>query len=132
MQGVMCVSIVIALLMGTILVTPQASSGTGSDVQEPSTWVDHIVISEVLTECEGTEDHEFVELYNPTNSDISLIGWDILYDSTAFDVWNIKYTISSMLRLMPSMILRRISLLFLKYGRICLICAPIFKKEFGG
>ncbi|MCK5037885.1 MAG: lamin tail domain-containing protein, partial [Thermoplasmata archaeon] len=91
---VMCVLIVIALLTGSILITPQVSSGAGSDVQEPSTWVDHIVISEVLTECEGTEDHEFVELYNPTDSDISLIGWDILYDSTAFDVWNIKYTIS--------------------------------------
>ncbi|OGL42325.1 MAG: hypothetical protein A2161_13130 [Candidatus Schekmanbacteria bacterium RBG_13_48_7] len=36
---------------------------------------DHVVINEVYYDVEGSDDGEFVELYNPTNDDINLSGW---------------------------------------------------------
>jgi hypothetical protein len=40
-----------------------------------------VVISELQTGTQSSSGQEFVELYNPTNSDISLSGWSLEYKS---------------------------------------------------
>ena len=40
-----------------------------------ATIAEHVVISEVQTGKTGAADDEFVELYNPTGSDVNLNGW---------------------------------------------------------
>ncbi|MBI3098946.1 MAG: lamin tail domain-containing protein [Planctomycetes bacterium] len=49
----------------------------------PTSWTNHVVISEVQIAGDGGADDEFIELYNPTSSAVTLTGWKIeLYDST--------------------------------------------------
>ncbi|MCD6462046.1 MAG: lamin tail domain-containing protein, partial [Thermoplasmata archaeon] len=38
---------------------------------------DHVVISEVMYDNDGTDAYEFIELYNPTSSDIDISNWVI-------------------------------------------------------
>jgi len=78
-----------------VAIVPDANEGADNIVPEPAAPATYVVISEVVNECAGTEDHEFVELYNPTGADISLVGWDILYESTTFSGWDLEYTIEA-------------------------------------
>ncbi|RYZ47133.1 MAG: hypothetical protein EOO72_00270, partial [Myxococcaceae bacterium] len=41
----------------------------------------HVVISEVATASVANVDDDFVEIYNPTNADIDLTGWKLMYRS---------------------------------------------------
>ena len=43
----------------------------------------HIIINEVMTGKSGAADWEFVELYNPTSSDIDLSGWTVKKKSSS-------------------------------------------------
>lgn len=46
----------------------------------PSSFADHIVISEVLFDAEGTDEgKEFIELYNPMNQTKNLSDWSLRY-----------------------------------------------------
>ncbi len=46
----------------------------------------HVVISEFATSGSGGQD-EFVELYNPTEADISLHGWTLEYKGVSGTIW---------------------------------------------
>lgn len=52
---------------------------------QPIAILDHIIISEIQI-----NDNEFVELYNPTNSDVDMTGWYLSYFSSAKN-WNEPY-----------------------------------------
>ena len=57
-------------------------------------YVDYVVVSQVEYDCPGAETaHEYVELYNPTNHDIDISGWDIVYKTAAGSTWSIKATL---------------------------------------
>jgi phosphatidylserine/phosphatidylglycerophosphate/cardiolipin synthase-like enzyme len=52
----------------------------------------HIVISEIRYDERTGVNEEFVELYNPTNSDISLNGWTLSYKKREGGTWKTKET----------------------------------------
>ena len=59
------------------------SAATGGTFAPTST--SHLVISEIQTNGDGgtPADDEFVELYNPTSSPVSISGWSLQYRSTS-------------------------------------------------
>ena len=55
---------------------------------------DHIVVSQVEYDCPGAETaHEYVELYNPSGSDIDISGWEIVYKTATGTSWSSKATL---------------------------------------
>jgi len=62
----------------TLVVLPDIDEGTAPVVVQPDSLATHVVISEVLYDDDGVDNHEFVELYNPTSSPIDISGWDIV------------------------------------------------------
>jgi len=50
--------------------------------------ISHVVISEIM--IKGTDDSEFIELYNPTDNDMKMKNWYFTYYSSARD-WNNPY-----------------------------------------
>lgn len=50
----------------------------------------HVVISEVCVRGAGGAFDEFVELYNPTDSEIHLSGWKLQYKSATGTEWRNK------------------------------------------
>jgi phosphatidylserine/phosphatidylglycerophosphate/cardiolipin synthase-like enzyme len=48
---------------------------------------DHVVISELAVTGPGSGQDEFVELYNPTEAEISLAGWTLQYKQSSGTVW---------------------------------------------
>ncbi len=72
--------------------TPKNSSISGGFLA-PEPWVEeelaavistipstsHLVISEIFIDMEGVDNREFIELYNPTEQEISLTGWSFQY-----------------------------------------------------
>ncbi|MBI4547713.1 MAG: lamin tail domain-containing protein [Ignavibacteriae bacterium] len=50
--------------------------------------VDHIVISEFATQGPSSSQDEFLELYNPTENDISLRDWKVEYKASAATSWS--------------------------------------------
>jgi hypothetical protein len=70
----------------------QTQNVTQTEQTTPSYAVaDHVVISEVLTKsplCDDKEGFEFIELYNPTSSSISIGEWWIVYYTSTKTDWN--------------------------------------------
>ena len=57
---------------------------------------DHPVISEILIDTAGLDDHwEFVEIYNPTGDTVDIGGWDIAFKSTSASSFSAVATIPS-------------------------------------
>ena len=55
-----------------------------ADQPAPQTNVSHIVISEFLFDAEGSDSgKEFIELYNPTDQPVDLLGWSIQHLSAS-------------------------------------------------
>jgi micrococcal nuclease len=72
-----------------ILTEPTPGSGLGEDEDRgEQTPPDHLVINEV-----HVADNEFVELYNPTNDEISLGGYYFVYYSSSRVSWDDPYRI---------------------------------------
>lgn len=69
----------------------QTPNPQNSTVVEP-TGANHVVISEVYGgggNTGATYKNDFIELYNPTNTDVSLTGWSVQYASaTGTGSWN--------------------------------------------
>ncbi|WP_207048046.1 lamin tail domain-containing protein [Corallococcus macrosporus] len=63
-------------------VTPPAGTyGSVTVVKAPLT--NHVVISEVSSGSSANTDDDFIELYNPTHTDIDLTGWKLMYRSVS-------------------------------------------------
>ena len=72
------------LLLSVIAVASSFSAHTQSSVN-------HLVISQVYGgggNSGATYKNDFIELYNPTNSDVSLTGWSVQYASTTGTSWS--------------------------------------------
>lgn len=52
--------------------------------------LDHVIINEFTTRGPNGTYDEFVELYNPTNSDVDMSGWKLQYKSATGDSWQSK------------------------------------------
>jgi competence protein ComEC len=92
---ILSVLVVVAMVASAMVIVPDANEGGLPPEPQPGALANYVVISEVLNECIGLENNEFIELYNPTGSPISLVGWDILYSASTFSSWTVKYTIGS-------------------------------------
>ncbi len=57
--------------------TGGAGGGAGGPVAT------HLVVNEIAYKSDSSDDDEFVELYNPTASDVSLSGFQVLYASAS-------------------------------------------------
>lgn len=57
--------------------TPKAENSRRQPGTSSGTEANHVVISEIMVGESGNPDAEFVELYNPTNSEISIDGWSL-------------------------------------------------------
>ncbi|RKG80569.1 hypothetical protein D7W79_07675 [Corallococcus exercitus] len=60
-------------------VPPAGTYGSVTVVKAPLT--NHVVISEVSTASAANTTDDFIEIYNPTNTDIDLTGWKLMYRS---------------------------------------------------
>ncbi|MBN8226156.1 lamin tail domain-containing protein [Corallococcus macrosporus] len=72
-------------------VPPAGTWGTVQVAKPPLT--NHVVISEVSTSSVANADDDFIELYNPTHTDIDLTGWKLMY-SHAWTHWT-DYTLAA-------------------------------------
>ncbi len=78
-------------LIGLLMLTLTACVSTTPETTPPSTQppaatpipapvgVTHPVFSEVLAGVQGNNNHEFIELYNPTDRPVDLQGWSVWY-----------------------------------------------------
>ena len=58
--------------------TNNTTTNTTTNLSNPNLYPDHVIISEVLYNPNGTETgREAVELYNPSDSDIDIGGWSL-------------------------------------------------------
>ncbi|MNX11262.1 hypothetical protein D3C86_410190 [compost metagenome] len=67
----------------------QSPNPQNTSVVEPA-GANHVVISEVYGgggNTGATLKNDFIELYNPTNADVSLAGWSVQYASAAGTTW---------------------------------------------
>ncbi|TKI56881.1 nuclease [Brevibacillus antibioticus] len=77
-------ALIAAVVMGTVLPTgwmPQAKAARAN----------HVVISEVYGGGGNTGAHykdDFIELYNPTDTSVSLVGWSVQYAAATGPSWN--------------------------------------------
>ena len=86
-------SVLLSILLLTSLITPLLVSITITSVGTVEAATDHVVISEVFYDETSTDTNEFVELYNPTDHDIDIGGWQLknynqtgsLYTTTTID-----------------------------------------------
>lgn len=87
----------IALLILAISAVP-VSAANGEDAGENGTAgvsaADHVIVNQVMgASGDGAASHSFIELYNPTGSDVSLDGWSVQYRSSESgahsDSWNV-------------------------------------------
>ncbi|MCB0032453.1 MAG: lamin tail domain-containing protein, partial [Anaerolineales bacterium] len=68
---------------------PAAESAVDTDVSgeealtTPEVVIPHPVINEVVIGIEGNNNHEFIELYNPTAEPVDLKGWSLWYQLRA-------------------------------------------------
>ena len=68
-----CVCLVFLGVLGNVFITPtQAAEGTN-----------HVVISEIYGGGGNSYENDYIELYNPTSSSVSLSGWSVQYASSA-------------------------------------------------
>ncbi|MDD3626450.1 MAG: Ig-like domain-containing protein [bacterium] len=59
-------------------------------------YATYVVISQLEYDASGLESAgEFVELYNPTNQDINISGWDIIYKTASGTTWSPVATLPS-------------------------------------
>ncbi|MGG4458550.1 chitobiase/beta-hexosaminidase C-terminal domain-containing protein [Brevibacillus porteri] len=73
-----------AVMMGTVL-------PTGWMPQAKAARADHVVISEVYGGGGNSGAHyknDFIELYNPTDTAVSLVGWSVQYAAATGPSWN--------------------------------------------
>ena len=56
---------------------PATPTAAPSPTAQPVAVASHVVISEVMTGVQGNNNHDFVELYNPTHKIINLKGWSL-------------------------------------------------------
>ena len=61
-----------------IVVLATAVLAISAQVVGADSIADHVVISEIQT-AGGTADDEFIELYNPTSSEVDISSWSIQY-----------------------------------------------------
>src|SRR4051812_22946888 len=81
------------LLVSALVVMPGVA-GADSQSDAGSGIAAHIVISELQTGSKTDASQEFVELYNPTSSDVGLDGWQLQYKSATGSSWSKKLSIS--------------------------------------
>ncbi len=62
-----------------------------------ATVADHVVISELQTGTTASASQEFVELYNPTDSDVALDNWTVEYKSATGSSWSKKATLTGII-----------------------------------
>ena len=65
-------------------------------IQQPifAQQADHLVISEIRYHQHSSVNNEFVELYNPTDSVVSLEGWKLMYKKREGGNWITKETLT--------------------------------------
>jgi hypothetical protein len=91
---------------GTLTATLGAQSIPAAIVvtAAPTNTTDHMVISEFASKnfaADGTtvvHDDEFIELYNPTNQDIDLTGWQVQYKSATGPTFGTIATLSGTIK----------------------------------
>lgn len=86
----MVVRIIVALAVAVLPMAAVAEGGV-------SGIASHVVISEVQTGSANDAGQEFVELYNPTEADIVLDGWQLQYKSATGTSWSKKALLSGSL-----------------------------------
>ncbi|MGF9906222.1 chitobiase/beta-hexosaminidase C-terminal domain-containing protein [Brevibacillus porteri] len=77
-------ALITAVMMGTVL-------PTGWMPQAKAARADHVVISEVYGGGGNSGAHyknDFIELYNPTDTAVSLVGWSVQYAAATGTSWN--------------------------------------------
>ncbi|WP_409177630.1 chitobiase/beta-hexosaminidase C-terminal domain-containing protein [Brevibacillus fortis] len=77
-------ALIAAVMMGTVL-------PTGWMPQAKAARADHVVISEVYGGGGNSGAHyknDFIELYNPTETAVSLVGWSVQYAGATGTNWN--------------------------------------------
>ncbi|MFP2896455.1 lamin tail domain-containing protein [Corallococcus sp. 4LFB] len=76
-------------------VPPAGTWGTVQVAKPPLT--NHVVISEVSTSSVANADDDFIELYNPTNTDIDLTGWKLMYGAawTSWTSYSLAATVAT-------------------------------------
>ena len=67
-------TLILALAMCVTLVYPSGASAT---------LATHLAISELQAGTSSSASQEFIELYNPTDADVALTGWELGYKSAA-------------------------------------------------
>jgi len=73
--------------LAPVIASADSLPAAGTPYREDGTYdvtVPHVVIHQVLGDGGKTSDsvsHNFVELYNPTDSDVSLDGWTLNYSA---------------------------------------------------
>jgi beta-lactamase superfamily II metal-dependent hydrolase len=72
------ISVAAVMLAGIFSVwAPGGNVGGEPAAPDDITVATHVVISEVLYDDDGTNDQQFIELYNPTSSPVDISGWTI-------------------------------------------------------
>ncbi|QDS35612.1 chitobiase/beta-hexosaminidase C-terminal domain-containing protein [Brevibacillus brevis] len=77
-------ALIAAVMVGTVL-------PTGWMPQAKAARADHVVISEVYGGGGNSGAHyknDFIELYNPTDAPVSLVGWSVQYAAATGPSWN--------------------------------------------
>ncbi|ADG06893.1 DUF4350 domain-containing protein [Kyrpidia tusciae] len=89
------VSLLVALLLAMVCAVP-----VGFMPQAEAAAADHVVISEIYGgagNSGATYKYDFIELYNPTDSAVSLEGWSVQYASAGGSSWSNKTVLSGII-----------------------------------